>query len=538
MKNKKKVNIFINLLIFLFVTIFFLTNILIVFSNEMIKYDIDENVDISISILYNDEPSEDIYVDSIKLSINQNIRKILSIMILTKKILNFNIVDNSIESIKSIEGFEYSNIPNKNKWYFYLNDIEIDSVDSSITINKDDKIYIKYSNIEDESSSNSSSSNTESSSILDDDIIESESSDNYIESYDEFEEEVFSSNSSKYYNEDKYFDKQNNNSQWTMDISNIFLTSLNSIENKNGLDIDEILAIAISGGNIKHKDISRINNMIIEKKGNYISIIDLSKDILFVTFTGGNPYNINGINLINTIYNFDNIHVNGIEGLLYFLISIHSGNYINSEKSYNEMIFYIIESIKQSEEFLNMEKFFYDSLLDNLEKLVLFSIGLSKHTNDIFINEFLINMYEFLYSNSYKIISISNKNQNSVLISNMIMSVISLESNLKILDSDKINKLQLVNYLTDNFYTNKGFSYLKKQNIDEFSTITAIKALAFFKNNSNLYILKANINNNNDIIYKENVLYIDIHFLNSILVIIFIFNYIYIYLFKKYIKGI
>ncbi|MDK2802548.1 MAG: hypothetical protein KFW09_04140 [Oscillospiraceae bacterium] len=537
MQNKKTVNIFINLLIFLFITIFFLNNILKVFSNEIIKYNIDENVDISISVLYNEKTSQDIYVDSINLSINQNIRKILSIMVLTKKILNFNILDNNIESIKSIEGLEYNNIPNKRQWYFYLNEIEIDSVNESISIKKDDKIYIKYISIEDESSSSSSSSNIESSSILDDDDISlPESSNSYIE---EELEESYPSSLSSYYNEYKYSYKENNNSQWTMDISNIFLTSLSWIENRSSLNIDDILAIAISGGNLKHRDISRITNIIIEKNGKYISLIDLAKDILFVTFTGGNPYNINEINLIDTIYNFEDINVDGTEGLLYFLIAIHSGNYINSEDNSNDIIFHIMELIKQSEEFLDSDKFLYDSLLDNMEKLSLFSIALNKHTDDILINKFLINIYKFLYSNSYKIMSMSNKNQNSIIISNMIISVISLETNLKILDSDKINKFQLVNYLTDNFYTNKGFSYLRKQNIDKFSTIMAIKSLSSFKNNSNLYILKANINNNNDnIIYKKNGLYINIHFLNSLLIIMFIFIYIYIFIKKKYIKVI
>ncbi len=501
-------SIFILLFLFNLSTPFFTAN-----ANLLNNSQISDKINISLNITNKINSKTLLSDDKIIIDKNSNIIALLENIKKLNLINDFYIINNEIFSISFIDGSTIENTVDS-KWGFSINEISYNESIDKINISDSSFIEIYYNKIQNVQSSSSSK-------ISNQNDLSSKYSSNLINSgkYSSNEYSNKSSQESQYdYNEKEIYDPKNN-IYWDNTMYNILNNSIDYIS-KADISYFSIISLGISGHTLQHKDISKLINNITSYNGNYSNVIDLVNGIIAATFSGLDVMNINNINLIDILYNYENI--NNIKEFISALIAYDSNNYFipNNVKNTRK---YLIENILK---FQTEDGGFYDSVENQSDpNITMISIiSLSKYrTNEIvknslykaldYVSKFIKNeLYGYIYSNKV----------DSVLISNIITCINSMGLNLKDKKFLMYNNQNLLDVLLLFYKDNKGFSKLYIDDIDINSTSYAIIAISSLKYNSNPYMVRSNISSDKLDIDKGTNLnsnYINIFFCLGLIII-------------------
>ncbi|WP_458414462.1 DUF4430 domain-containing protein [Schinkia sp. CFF1] len=88
--------------------------------------------------------------------------------------------------------------------------------------------------------------------------------------------------------------------------------------------LEEALALRQLGNSIPKSYIQEIENNLKTNNGDFTKVTDLEKAALGLIIIDKDPTNFNGINLIEKIYNHDNLTMQGLNGVIYGLLAIDS----------------------------------------------------------------------------------------------------------------------------------------------------------------------------------------------------------------------
>ncbi|SMB82945.1 S-layer homology domain-containing protein [Desulfonispora thiosulfatigenes DSM 11270] len=88
-----------------------------------------------------------------------------------------------------------------------------------------------------------------------------------------------------------------------------------------------LFALVRNNEKIPEKYIDSLKDTLKNNKGEFRKITDLERTVLLARSLGLNPLNIEGINLIEKVYNHSNLEKQGVNGVIFALIALDSGNY-------------------------------------------------------------------------------------------------------------------------------------------------------------------------------------------------------------------
>jgi hypothetical protein len=88
----------------------------------------------------------------------------------------------------------------------------------------------------------------------------------------------------------------------------------------------DVIALKQMGKTIPATYLENMMKLVKEKNGHFSKITDLEKNTLGILAAGGNPTNIQGYNLVESIYN-GNVTKQGLNGVAYALIALDSANF-------------------------------------------------------------------------------------------------------------------------------------------------------------------------------------------------------------------
>ncbi|HHY74412.1 MAG TPA: DUF4430 domain-containing protein [Bacillus bacterium] len=117
--------------------------------------------------------------------------------------------------------------------------------------------------------------------------------------------------------------------------------------NNNTPTLEEVLAFRQIGQPVPKSYIENIEKSVNATSGNFTSVTDLEKAALGLILSDKDPTNFNGINVIEKIYNNKNLTMQGINGVIYGLITLDSKNFpvpSNAEWTREKLIKHIINN--------------------------------------------------------------------------------------------------------------------------------------------------------------------------------------------------
>ncbi|UJF32615.1 S-layer homology domain-containing protein [Paenibacillus hexagrammi] len=98
---------------------------------------------------------------------------------------------------------------------------------------------------------------------------------------------------------------------------------------KNGVELSDWSAYALhtAGVPVSANYLDSVIAMLKEKNGTFRKVTDYERLALSVQAAGGNPQSIGGFNLIERIYNNEQMEIQGTNGPIYGLLALHGGSY-------------------------------------------------------------------------------------------------------------------------------------------------------------------------------------------------------------------
>ena len=96
-----------------------------------------------------------------------------------------------------------------------------------------------------------------------------------------------------------------------------------------------LVALGAAGKSVEAKIVQQHTQSIVNNTSGYTRPTDLERDILGVTFSGLNPTNIQGKNLIAELEKYEDIGKQGLVGVAYGLIALDSNDYVVSDTAVN-----------------------------------------------------------------------------------------------------------------------------------------------------------------------------------------------------------
>ena len=253
------------------------------------------------------------------------------------------------------------------------------------------------------------------------------------------------------------------------------------IERKENLSDWAAIGLALNGYNDFEDYYTALLNEISENEGNYSKITDLQRIALVIHLIGEDPLDVGGYNLIEKIYNNNNMLKQGINGPIFSLIVLDSGDFIVPEGSQ-------WDRDKLIDEILNRQNsdggFSLSEGSSDVDITAMAIQALAKYKDRESVNTALDEAVSFLsnaQSDNGGYNNITGE-QNSQSVSQVIMALcfmgIDIESDGRFIKSDKSLLDNLYTYLADA----GGFKNVLTQDSNPIATEQAFLALIAYKN--------------------------------------------------------
>lgn len=99
------------------------------------------------------------------------------------------------------------------------------------------------------------------------------------------------------------------------------------VEARGELSDWEALALARAGGSVPADYLARVEETVREREGAFRKVTDYERIVLALTAIGADPREVAGYDLVERIYNNENMTMQGINGPVFALIALDSGGY-------------------------------------------------------------------------------------------------------------------------------------------------------------------------------------------------------------------
>lgn len=365
-----------------------------------------------------------------------------------------------------------------NSWKLDVNKKRIDSL-KDLSIKNNDHIEIYYSkDIKDDVDYETSSSIPSSSGPILPNVKEDDGS--KLE------------NSSSGYKSDLNKNNEFYGKKIDKELSTVVDNSIRYILNQKFSELS-ITSLGIYGKHLRHKDISSLVSQIQSSNIMNLDNIKLTRYIISATFSGIDATDVNGVNLIDVLYNH-----NGI---------LDSNGYSNSLIAYDSNNYSVPSNIQNTREFL------IENILKTQNEDGGFGLNVGEDSDIGVTVVSLIALSKYIYNNQVKnhtdraigyienfvkrelFLKSDSKFNTSKIISNIITALVSLGIDI---DDERFvySGKNLLDILLNFYVEDKAFKLNKDGNIDLDSTCYSIIALSSLKSGVNPYIRTSLISTN------------------------------------------
>ncbi|MFB5677533.1 S-layer homology domain-containing protein [Paenibacillus terreus] len=117
------------------------------------------------------------------------------------------------------------------------------------------------------------------------------------------------------------------NGEGQKELNDQIAAAVNKVQKSSPLSDWEAIGVARSGGEVPSVYLQSVRQQLTEAGGTFRKVTDLERMALGVRAAGGDPTSIAGYNLIEKIYNHDRMTSQGLNGPIFALIALDSGDY-------------------------------------------------------------------------------------------------------------------------------------------------------------------------------------------------------------------
>jgi LPXTG-motif cell wall-anchored protein len=241
---------------------------------------------------------------------------------------------------------------------------------------------------------------------------------------------------------------------------------------KNQVGEWEAIALMHAGKKLPADYSKNIITQIKEKNGKFSKVTDYERFTLGVLAAGGNPTNVNGYNLIESIYN-GNLTKQGLNGVFYGLIALDSANFeipTSAKWSREKLVSYVLE--KQNED----NGWSWDgSEKSDLDTTAMVLTSLAPYKGDKKVKSVIDEGVQYL-SSQYKVGKIDNSSTAAQVV--IALSAIGIDANGALFTKEGNS---LISYLLTFQNTDGGFDWQGGNVSDVMSTSQGIQGIVAYQ---------------------------------------------------------
>ncbi|MDP4086494.1 MAG: DUF4430 domain-containing protein [Bacillota bacterium] len=248
--------------------------------------------------------------------------------------------------------------------------------------------------------------------------------------------------------------------------------------NKNQIGEWEAMALNKARQTIPASYLENVKSLVKEKSGHFSKITDVERYVLGILAAGGDPENIEGYNLVQSIYN-GNVTKQGLNGVAYALIALDSGNFTipnTAQWTREKLVNYLMEYQNKDGGWT-----WDGSSTSNPDTTAMILTALAPYKDQQGVKD-KVNLGVQYLSTQYQSAKIDNSSTAAQIV--IALSSLDVDSNGTLFTKDNNS---LINYLlsfqntTANDKGFGGFKWKQDNPVDSFSTAQGIQAIVAYQ---------------------------------------------------------
>lgn len=241
---------------------------------------------------------------------------------------------------------------------------------------------------------------------------------------------------------------------------------------KNQIGDWEAISLKQAGKELPPVYLESMKNLIKNNNGHFSKITDTERTVLGILAAGGNPTNIEGYNLVESIYN-GNVTRQGLNGVAYALIALDSGNFSvpnTAQWTREKLLNYLID--KQNHD----GGWTWDgSSTSDLDTTAMVLTALAPYKDQQEVRAKVNSAVQYI-ENQYQASKIDNSSTAAQIV--IALSSLGIDANGPLFTKEKNS---LINDLMSYQNTTGGFKWKMGDQVDSFSTAQGFQAIVAYQ---------------------------------------------------------